>query len=153
MKKKLFLRKIVFVIIGGVSCILFWFVIKTVFFPVQIPQESFFVEFHGKRLLLERAVTEEARALGLGKRDSLCSSCALQFIFETPGRYLFWMKDMRFPIDIVWLRGEEVVFIVHNAQPEFLGVFDPGVFADTVFECNAGEAKNLREGDRVRFLH
>ena len=49
------------------------------------------------------ADTLATRALGLGNRSNIASDQAMLFIFDTSDRYGFWMKDMRFPIDMLWL--------------------------------------------------
>lgn len=52
---------------------------------------------------LEIADTEPLREKGLGGRDQLAANTAMLFVFPAPERACFWMKNMRFPIDIVWL--------------------------------------------------
>ncbi|MDO8566013.1 MAG: DUF192 domain-containing protein [Candidatus Moranbacteria bacterium] len=110
------------------------------------------LELRGDRFTLEVAVTEKEREKGLGGRESLCTSCAMLFVFEKPGRYAFWMKDMRFPIDIVWLLKDRVVFVAGEVSPDFSGLLDPVVAADQVVELNAGVAKNINVGEKIRFF-
>lgn len=47
--------------------------------------------------------TDAARQLGLMFRENLPEERGMLFVFETEGRYGFWMKNMRFPIDILWI--------------------------------------------------
>lgn len=112
-----------------------------------------YMELRGERFTLETLVTEKEREKGLGGRDSLCKTCAALFVFEKPGRYPFWMKGMRFPIDIVWLLGDRVVFIAENVNPDFSGIFDPDVVADSVAEFSSGNAKGMNVGEKVIFSH
>ena len=100
---------------------------------------------------LEVADTDEERALGLGYRDSLCATCGMLFQFPEPGMYSFWMKGMRFPLDIIWLDGNRVVFIVRAVSPSSLELFTPPEPADAVLEVNAGLAKNIERGDTLSF--
>ena len=77
------------------------------------------------------------------------------FIFEKPGKYYFWMKDMNFPIDMIWI-GEDmrVIYIKKNAQPEsFPKTYGPDIDSKYVLEVVAGfsEKNNLKEGDRAEF--
>jgi uncharacterized membrane protein (UPF0127 family) len=63
------------------------------------------------------------------------------------------MKDMRFPLDIIWLSGETVVFVEQDVQPDFSGIIEPPVSADRVIEVNAGKADDLDAGDKVMFSY
>ena len=49
------------------------------------------------------ADTLEKRTQGLSGRESLSANEGLLFVFSTSGAYGIWMKDMRFPIDIIWI--------------------------------------------------
>lgn len=101
---------------------------------------------------LEVADSEEERATGLGGRDSLCERCAMLFVFDQSGKHGFWMKEMRFPLDIVWLRDGTIVHIKQYVLPEDREVYRPSVEANQVLEFNAGAADSLRVGESVRFL-
>lgn len=106
-----------------------------------------------KTYSLELADTDSERTKGLGGRDSLCVVCGMLFVFEQPGRHAFWMKDMRFPIDIVWLSGETVVFVARDVKPDFVGTIDPAVVADRALELSAGAASAVNMGETVRFSY
>lgn len=105
----------------------------------------------GKKFAIERADTEQAREKGLGGRESLCSSCAMLFVFPRSGNYGFWMKDMKFPLDIIWIYHGMVVHIERNIHPDSKEVFLPKKTADQVLEVNAGEAAMVSEGERLKF--
>lgn len=113
-------------------------------FPTQ-------VTFHEKYFTLEIARTEAEHSRGLGYRDTLCSRCGMLFLFDEPGEYAFWMKGMRFPLDIVWLRDDRVVHIERHVSADSQEVLRPPEAADSVLEVNAGEADSLNVGDRVEF--
>ncbi|MEI8096536.1 MAG: DUF192 domain-containing protein [Candidatus Moraniibacteriota bacterium] len=100
---------------------------------------------------LEIANTQEKRAKGLGDRESLCDDCGMLFTFDVDGQYAFWMKAMRFPIDIIWLRNDEVVFVAEDVSPESLDTLNPQVTANQVLEINAGKGKDIHVGEKVRF--
>lgn len=110
------------------------------------------VKIAGQIYHLEVADTDAQRRKGLGDRDSLCDDCGMLFEFEAPGRYPFWMKDMRFSIDILWLSGQKVVSIERVVSPDLLGILTPDVAADKVLELNAHSADVLSVGDEVSFL-
>jgi uncharacterized membrane protein (UPF0127 family) len=99
----------------------------------------------GRAVKVEVAQTEAQRQQGLSDRQSLCSDCGLLFIFDQPGLYPFWMKRMHFDIDIIWIRGDKVVEITHQAKAPPLEEYDSPktiyqsqVLVDKVLEVNAG---------------
>ena len=78
------------------------------------------------------------------------------FVFDKPGQYPFWMKDMNFAIDIIWI-GEDlrVVYIKKDARPElYPETYTPTENAKYVLEVPAGfsEKNNLKVGDSASFL-
>ena len=68
----------------------------------------------GKELKLNIASTPQARAKGLSGRATLERNQGMLFLFTAPGVYGFWMKDMKFPIDIIWLNDRKVVDLTPN---------------------------------------
>ena len=91
------------------------------------------------------ADSTESQEKGLGDRASLAKNAGMLFIFNVPGDYGFWMKDMSFPIDMVWVnRDKTVVGIARNvATSSFPGVFDPPSPIIYVLELNANASKRL----------
>src|SRR3989344_9248343 len=67
---------------------------------------------------VEVAGTPLARSQGLSMRDSLGSEEGMLFLFEDLGKHGFWMKDMKFAIDIIWIQEDRIVGFKKNAQPE-----------------------------------
>lgn len=96
--------------------------------------------------------TTEAQQKGLGGRDRLCSDCAMLFVFKKPDRYGFWMKDMRFSLDMLWIRGGRVIGIDRNIPADSQEIFTPEEPADLVLEIGGGRSEDIgiREGDAVR---
>lgn len=101
---------------------------------------------------LETVSDDEKRKKGLSNRDSLCSNCGMLFLFDKEGDYFFWMKDMRFPIDIIWLRDNEVVHIAQNVNHQSKSVYSSKEKADKVLELNANEVSrcNIKIGDKLK---
>ena len=66
-----------------------------------------------KNILVEVVDTDNARKLGLSYRPSLENNRGMLFDFTntTDKRPSFWMKDMRFSIDIIWINNGTVVGI------------------------------------------
>lgn len=111
-------------------------------------------KINGKTITLLVADNEVERELGLGGRTSLGENEAMIFVFDKPDAYEFWMKDMKIPLDIIWLDSNyKVVHIAHNVTPETYPdeTFAPEDPALYVLETNANFANknNLRIGDVV----
>ncbi|MEK7132690.1 MAG: DUF192 domain-containing protein [Patescibacteria group bacterium] len=101
------------------------------------------VQVAGQPIKVIVADTPEARAKGLGGQTRLAPDEGMLFVFDSDAKYQFWMKDMRFPIDILWLSDKgEVVDIRENASPAtYPAVFAPNSPARYVLELPAGFAK------------
>lgn len=114
-----------------------------------------YVTIGGETIKVELAETTAERAQGLSGRKNLAGDTGLLFIFEKPGHYPFWMKDMNFPIDIIWIsRNHQIVFIKKTATPEsYPKNFGGEVESSYVLEVVAGFADkhNLAIGDQVEF--
>ena len=91
------------------------------------------------------------RSIGLSNHDHLAPDEAMLFFFDQPGTHSFWMKDMAFPIDIVWLGDQgEVLYVVSNADPaDYPKIYTPPVSATYVIELAAGfvEDHMIKPGD------
>lgn len=91
---------------------------------------------------LDIAATPEARQQGLSGRAELGENKGMLFLFSSADHHSFWMKDMNFPIDIIWLdERNEVIDIKEHAQPEsYPETFTPAKSATKVVELTAGFA-------------
>jgi len=98
---------------------------------------------------LEVVATPEERQLGLGERNRLASGHGMLFLFDTPDRYGFWMRGMRFPIDIIFLSRGKVVAVERSIDPSDGRIITPDTPVDQVLEVNAGEASSLSPGNRI----
>ena len=89
------------------------------------------------------ADTNERRMLGLSHRESLGKTQGMFFVFDEPGTHGIWMKDMKFPIDIIWLDDSlRVIYIKEDVSPDtFPTVFEPESETSFVLETNAGFVK------------
>jgi hypothetical protein len=99
----------------------------------------------GKVVQVEVMVRDEDRAMGLMFRPSLPMDHGLLFVFESPEFHGFWMKNCRFPIDMVWLDQDHKVVHVAEAVPPCKAdpcpVYEPLRRASYVVELNAGQAR------------
>jgi uncharacterized membrane protein (UPF0127 family) len=103
----------------------------------------------------EIAASSDDQQQGLSDRDCLGDDRAMLFPYGIPGDYCYWMKDMRFSIDMVWLDNEKrVITIKHDAKPEtYPNSFCPERPAQYVIEVNSGVAKanNWQTGTQFSF--
>jgi uncharacterized membrane protein (UPF0127 family) len=99
----------------------------------------------GRVLQAEVMVSDEDRAMGLMFRPSLPPDRGMIFVFETAGFHGIWMKNCKFPIDILWLDEQKrVVHVAESVPPckaEPCPVYNPMRRAAYVIELNAGQAR------------
>lgn len=102
------------------------------------------------------AKSPKDKQIGLSEKKSLPEDYGMIFLFEKPDYYGFWMRNMDFPIDIIYIRNNSIVTIYSDIRPPsspngIPPIFKPKVPADTVLEINAGLSQkyNLKEGDKV----
>lgn len=101
-----------------------------------------FAEINNHVFRLEIAKTEKQQEIGLAKYKSIPLNFGMLFPFGKPGFYSFWMKNMKFPIDIIYIRNSRIVTIYRNVPypksvNEKLPIYQPAYAADTVLEINA----------------
>lgn len=123
---------------------------------IPIPDEQFRVVYvDGKPIFATVVDIPEARAKGLSGRNSLAANKGMLFIFPDDGIYGFWMKDMLFPIDIVWISADKrVVHVDSGVSPiTYPRVFEPPLPVRYVLELPAGKAKEytIRPSSVVEF--
>lgn len=99
--------------------------------------------------------TEAAREQGLSGTASLPAGHGMLFVFDSNDQWGIWMKDMNYPIDILWLdQSKTVVDIVANASPaSYPTVFKPKAPARYVLELPAGSiaAASIAIGQHATF--
>lgn len=104
------------------------------------------------------ADTDKTRAQGLSGARGLAENEGMLFLFIVPGTYGFWMKEMRFPIDIVWIRSGAVAGYSENLPPttggeldENLKIYYPPGEIDAALEIPAGSVRKsgITEGQSV----
>lgn len=107
----------------------------------------------GVAFSVEIADTPARQAQGLSGRPTLGDREGLLFVFPQAGLYNFWMKDMLFPLDLIWIGDDRrIVDITEDARPEsFPKTFTSRVPARYVLEVPAGtvQRENFMIGDPV----
>ena len=137
---------------------LFILLIAVFFFISQTEKEIKSVCINEKCFSVEIADENYEKVLGLSNRDSLNENQAMLFIFKEETIPNFWMKDMKFPIDIIWIdENLEISEISKNLKPceeDFCPTFKPKEKIKYVLEINAGlsEEFNFEVGDEVKLF-
>jgi uncharacterized protein len=159
--KKHYSKKIstaAFAVVGVVvACMMVVFVVTVTQMPAYgsvYPVAKASMDVGGARVVLDVAATQTQQALGLSGRSSLDKDAGMYFPFAESGRPGFWMKDMNFPLDFIYVNGGKVVEIKGNVQPSVMPVpFFPSEDVDGVLEVNAGwaETNHIEVGDSASY--
>ncbi len=147
-------KKIIF--FAGILAILL-IAILLVLFLLGAERQTEKVRIDGVEIKVETAKTPVELYKGLSGRDSLCQNCGMLFIFPDKAGRTFVMRNMLFPIDILWIDGEKIVKIDEELPlpifPEG-GEYHSGQPVDYVLEVSNGFCRknNIKAGDRVEYL-
>jgi uncharacterized membrane protein (UPF0127 family) len=144
--KKTFLTFVLLVVLG----------IVTFLYLTDKLKEKPVVVIAGQEITVAIANTPALQAKGLSGTKRLRENEGMLFIFAASGRHGFWMKDMNYSLDIIWLdETGRVVHLEKEVAPEtYPEVFTPSAPARYVLEVNAGFAEkyDLKVGDSTKLL-
>ena len=113
------------------------------------------------KIFVEIVTSREEQRKGLGYRNQLEDGKRMLFVYSNSSERIFWMKGMRFPIDIIWIVSGKIIQIKENIPPPSLLISDKnletfghGIYADMVLEVPSGYSKKNRfkKGDKIRIL-
>ena len=117
--------------------------------PVQFPS--------GTTIHAELALTADQRAQGLMFRESLAPDRGMLFVFPEPSFHDFWMKNCRFPIDMIWLSADKKIVHIERAVPPCkadpcpsYGSLRRALYVIEVV-ADFSSRENLRLGDVIQF--
>jgi uncharacterized membrane protein (UPF0127 family) len=113
------------------------------------------VRLGGQEFTVEIADTPGKWSQGLSGRESLVENAGMLFVYSDYNIRLFWMKEMKFPLDIVWIKDNLVVsctekVAVLDKAGRISQVKSPSE-ANYVLEINSGlcEKYNIIFGSKV----
>ena len=116
--------------------------------PLVQAKEWWKVQLPNATIAAEVVRSAADQQLGLGKRFFLPQQQGMLFYYDKPGVRVFWMKNMHFPIDIIWLQNGRILHIEREVPPPRKGAannqlkrYGFGIVADMVLEIPAGQAK------------
>jgi len=151
MKKVLLVSALLLALVAGVVFAQNYLKTKTFFSFTKSPT----ITINGHNLQVTVAASRKEQEVGLSETTSLPQNQGMIFIFEKPDYYAFWMKNMKLPIDIIYIKNDKIVTIHNNAVPpkgeENPIVYTPTEASDKVLEINAGlsEKYGFKKGDTV----
>lgn len=122
-----------------------------------LPSDAFYPEITigGTPIKVEVVNQQAALERGLSGRDQLPPFHGMFFVFDRDDTWGIWMKDMRFPIDAVWIGADkQVIHIEQNLLPaSYPRIYRPVYPARYVLEAPAGfvESFNIAVGDMAEF--
>jgi len=131
-------------------------VLLIILFFKKTPTKYTNVKIGDTEIKAEIADTLIKRTKGLMFRKSLPENEGMLFVFNEGDYHSFWMMNMSFPIDIIWVNEEKkVVDVVKNAQPCKLrcSTYKPKEKAMYVLEVNANftEKHGIEIGSSLDF--
>ncbi|MEK7544440.1 MAG: DUF192 domain-containing protein [Patescibacteria group bacterium] len=139
---------VIILIVSAIAIFSLWFYTKH---PLQTT-----VTIRDVKFVVDVAITPKEKEVGLGHRDSLAPNRGMLFVYDIKARYPFWMRDMRFPIDILWIDDRTIVDITKQAPASDkpfnqLPIYHPLKPVDKVLELNAGAADKygISIGDKI----
>ncbi len=138
-------------------------IVGTIIFLYRTYSDDVFVYLFGEQknalyindvsIVVTVADSPDERREGLSGLSSLPDKEGKLFVFDQVGDYGFWMKDMNFPIDIIWIDEDmKIVHIEKNVKPEsYPAVYSSPTPSRFVLEVNAFfvDTFSIHEGDTV----
>ena len=141
----------IFLFTLGIAIIVICFiVIKVNYLNPQKPN----AETNGHVFSLYLATTSKDQETGLSKFNKIGKDQGMLFIFQTADYYSFWMRDMHFPIDIIFINKNKIVDIFKKApviKNGKLPIYTTHTKADKVLEINSGlsDEYKIKIGDKI----
>ncbi len=92
--------------------------------PPPVPLPTAEVTVGDAPVTVELAISADDQSLGLGYRNGLEPGRGMLFLFEEPAERAFWMRGMRFCLDIIWIADGEIVGASEDVCPDPEGTDD-----------------------------
>ncbi|MCJ7740196.1 DUF192 domain-containing protein [Candidatus Microgenomates bacterium] len=135
------------------------FLLLFIFRSSSVTGNSKTVIINGNPIQVEIADNDALRTQGLSGRKSLATNSGMLFIYPKAGIYSFWMKEMQFPLDFIWINGDTVADLMKDVPaPEtndllVLSTYQSNTPVDKALELNAGSIDRLtiKIGDKIKY--
>lgn len=157
---------IIFICFACVIIGIFGFFYKKNIVPTQKPfsgavtvvplASGTYVMLGSTTLSVDIADTDASRTQGLSDTQSLAQDHGLLFEFDEPGTWGFWMKDMMYPLDIIWIDASDtIIYAQTDLSPStYPKIYAPQSPAAYVLEVNAGilAKSGAKIGDAIQIF-
>lgn len=137
----------------GVAIIILFFILYYSYRPL-IPK----LQINNQVFTTELAITDAEKQQGLSGRTELKQNHGMLFVYQSKGRYSFWMHDMLIPLDFIWIDNNRIVDLDEHVEPPTVTgrvmTIEPNEPVDRVFEVPSGTIQkyNIKVGDTVTYL-
>jgi len=127
----------------------------------SVPKDNYNTQLQikGKTLLVEIVNTPAEMEQGLSNRTSMAQNQGMLFTFNKPTSPAFWMKDMKFNLDLIWIYKNKIVAITADVPApisinENLPTYSPPSTIDQVLEVNSSWSKQngIEIGNQIQLL-
>lgn len=151
MKKVLIAFVLLLVVIAGIVLAQNYFKTNSLFQNQKSPKAL----INSNTFELTIANTPKEMEIGLSETSSLPQNKGMLFLFKASDYYSFWMRNMKIPIDIIYINKDKIVTIFSKVKPPLPSespiIYRPDEPSDRVLEINAGlsEKYNFKKGDKV----
>lgn len=113
----------------------------------------------GAIIQAELADTPQKRATGLMYREHLDADRGMLFTFTQPQAWVFWMKNTKIPLDLIWINDKKKIIHMEQNVPictrtdDSCPQYRPNEDALYVLELAAGRAESLKlqRGSKLQF--
>ena len=105
------------------------------------------IDLKGQSYSIELAEDDASRERGLMDRESMPTDHGMLFVFQDDAPRAFWMKNCKFPQDMLFFDENRKLVSVQHDVPACTAdpcpAYSSGAPARYVLELNAGQAKKL----------
>jgi uncharacterized protein len=154
--KKILLSFAIFLVIVGALCLTLNYLKEGK--TISLFKKTPVITINNHSFKVKIAKSQKEKEIGLSETKSLSQNEGMIFLFEKPDYYVFWMKNMKFPIDIIYINKDTIITIKNNLSSpkdnkKDLTVYTPTQPADKVLEIQGGLSKkyNFKNGDKVKY--
>lgn len=129
-----------------------------IYFILSSGNDTQKIAIKGQIFEVEVVSSDKDVTKGLSGRDSIDDNQGMLFVLDNRYWQVFWMKDMRFNIDLLWLVGDVIIGYEENMLAPFPGILEEDLKkyqspepVDRVLELKAGtiDRLDIKIGDRV----
>ncbi len=143
-----------------ISLIIFILIILLIIIILLLPRKikgnpSGLIKINNKIIVAELVSEPRLQYQGLSNRESLCADCGMLFVFRDKRERDFVMRNMNFPLDILFITDNKIINIAENLTPEGnqpSNIYQSAQAVDQVLELNGGycQKNGIKAGDLIK---